>query len=71
MKTYDIAPGDWLKGGIITLMLFVLFQLGAIIGQSSARLYAEHEAIDKIKARISLDLQFLDVGNQTLRTPPN
>ncbi|MFC3203512.1 hypothetical protein ACFOEW_17010 [Alteromonas oceani] len=71
MKTYDITPNDWLKGGLVTLLLFVIFQLGALVGQTSARLYAEHEAVDKIKARISLDLQFLDVGNQTLRTPPN
>ena len=71
MKTYDITPNDWLKGGLVTLLLFVIFQLGALVGQTSARFYAEHEAVDKIKARISLDLQFLDVGNQTLRTPPN
>lgn len=71
MKVYDITPRGWLKGGIATVLLFVLFQLGAMIGQSGARFYTEHEAVDRIKARISLDLQFLDVGNQTLKTPPN
>lgn len=71
MKAYEITPRDWLKGSIATVLLFVLFQLGAMIGQSGARFYTEHEAVDRIKARISLDLQFLDVGNQALKTPPN
>mgnify|MGYP001236935694 FL=1 len=64
MKTYDITLNDWLKGSLVTLLLFVIFQLGALLGQAGARLYAEHEAVDKIKARISLDLQFLDVGTK-------
>lgn len=71
MKTYDFTRADWLSGVLVMLSLFLLFQLGAMAGQAGARLYAEHEAIDQIKARISLDLQFLDVGNQTLKTPPN
>ncbi|GGF79154.1 hypothetical protein [Alteromonas lipolytica] len=71
MKTYDITPNDWLKGLIVVLVLFTVFQTGALIGQGSAGLYTDHETIDQIRSRISLDLQFLDVGNHTLKTPPN
>ena len=71
MKVYDVTPRDWLKGMAVTIVLFMLFQAGALLGQAGARYYTEHQAIDKIQSRISLDLQFLDVGNQALQTPPN
>ncbi|MFS1701772.1 hypothetical protein [Alteromonas sp. AMM-1] len=71
MKAYNVTPEDWFKGTALFFALFVIFQLGALLGQTAARLYAEHETIDRLQSRISLDLQFLDVGNSTLNTPPN
>ncbi|NVK54975.1 MAG: hypothetical protein HWE26_05125 [Alteromonadaceae bacterium] len=71
MQVYDISPQAWLKSGAMIVLLFFVFQSAALLGQASARLYTEHQVTDRIKARISLDLQFLDVGNQALHTPPN
>ncbi|MDC8832243.1 hypothetical protein [Alteromonas gilva] len=71
MQVYNITPQDWLKSITTIVVLYVIFQSAAILGQAGARLYNEHQMLHHIKARISLDMQFLDVGNQALNTPPN
>lgn len=71
MRAYNLTPADWTKAAALFAVLFTVFQIGAFVGQASARLYSEHETIDRLQSRISLDLQFLDVGNSTLNTPPN
>lgn len=71
MKVYNITPQDWVRSALLLLSFYLLFQIAALAGQAGARLYIEHEATDRLKSRMSLDLQFLDVGNDTLNTPPN
>ena len=71
MRAYNLTAEDGFKAAALFIFLFLVFQLGAFLGQASARLYSEHETIDRLQSRISLDLQFLDVGNSTLNTPPN
>ncbi len=70
MRAYNLTAEDGFKAAALFIFLFLVFQLGAFLGQASARLYSEHETIDRLQSRISLDLQFLDVGLRTLQPPP-
>lgn len=66
-----LSPSQ-LRGGITRfLLLLVLFQVITSIGQVMGEFTNRHEIKDQIERRISLDMAYLDVGNQTLNTQVN
>ncbi|MEG3766039.1 hypothetical protein [Alteromonas sp. 14N.309.X.WAT.G.H12] len=67
----ELTAPQWLKAALIALLLFGLFQSMVGAGQIMATYFKRHTALDYIEQRISLDMAFLDVGNQTLNTPVN
>ncbi len=67
----EMTASQWSKAAAVALMLFALFQGCVAIGQLSGAYVERHQGMDQIERRVSLDLAYLDVGNQTLNTPVN
>lgn len=67
----EMTASQWSKAAIVALLLFALFQGGFSLGQLSGAYTTRHQGMDLIERRVSLDLAYLDVGNQTLNTPVN
>ena len=70
-KLSELSFHDWLKGGLVTVVVFIVLQLLVFSGQLTATYVTQHRAIDQLELRIGLDTAFLDVGNQTLGQPGN
>ncbi len=71
LKINELTHKQWLRIALLTLCLFVVFQITAMLGQLSSSLLTRHHALDSLERRLSLDIAYLDVGNQTLNTPVN
>lgn len=67
----EMTASQWSKAAAVALALFALFQGCVTIGQLSGAYVERHQGMDLIERRVSLDLAYLDVGNQTLNTPVN
>ena len=67
----EMTAPQWMKAGMLALILFVMSQLLIMAGQLTGSMLTRHSALDEIERRISLDTAYLDVGNQTLNTPVN
>ncbi|QJR81567.1 hypothetical protein CA267_012690 [Alteromonas pelagimontana] len=64
----EISPREWIKGALVVVALFLLLQFATSVGQISSALWVNHQTLDEIESRVSLDTAYLDVGNQTLNT---
>lgn len=71
MKTIELSPKDKIKVLIASIIVVIFAQLMSTIGQLSASWISNHTAFDNLQQRISLDIGFVDVGNDTLNTPVN
>jgi len=67
----EMTASQWSKAAAVALLLFALFQSFIMMGQTVGAYTERHNALDRIERRVSLDLGYLDVGNQTLNTPVN
>lgn len=67
----EISHQQWLRIALLTVGLFAVFQLATVVGQLTSSLLTRHHALDSLERRLSLDIAYLDVGNQTLNTPVN
>lgn len=56
---------------LTAVVLVTTFQATALFAQYLSHKSTIHNALDKVERRISLDSAFLDVGNETLKTPVN
>jgi hypothetical protein len=70
-KVYDISPKQWLQSALAAIVFYLLFQCAAFIGQFTAGYITYHSGLNELEKRISLDIAYLDVGNQALNTPLN
>lgn len=71
MDKFTHSIPQWRTGSISFIVLLVVFQLVTFAGQIAGELANRHEICDQIERRISLDMAYLDVGNQTLNTQVN
>lgn len=55
----------------ICVALLIGFQLAAFAAQYLGTTLTQHQALDELELRISLDAAYLDVGNAALNTPVN
>ena len=67
----EMTASQWGRTAAAALGLFALFQSCIFAGQFAGAWLDRHQAIDNVERRISLDLAYLDVGNETLKTPVN
>lgn len=71
MKTIDLSSKDKTKVFIASILVLIFAQLTSMAGQWTASWINCHSAFDNLQQRISLDIGFVDVGNDTLNTPVN
>lgn len=71
MLVNRVPAKQWLRAGLIAIVLTVAFQTAMAVGQMAGYQLSYHQALDAVERRISLDSAYLDVGNKTLNTPVN